>query len=318
VGSIIDVVYYLQNYKEGWTNGEFVEKIDFRDCLNQVPYQRDHENGKWKGPFWQYRQVRAKDFKCVSVQGTTRIMRDFIGKSANDDHKTIMLDRAETLLHDYFGDAEYWSVRRSMRFASHLTEIANDFRKDYLNSNDKDDNTNWPENWKNHKPSRGTAQGGPYICAHIRRKDYVYSRKDFIPNLKSAAEQLIRKCSDHNVKTVFIATDAPKEEFEELKTFMKDLKVFRYQPSTEVSTLYQDGGVAIIDQSVCSNAKYFIGSIESTFTFRIQEEREILGFNVEQSFDILCKTGEFDCKKGSVWKIAYPDANEYDIPHAEL
>ena len=40
----------------------------------------------------------------------------------------------------------------------------------------------------------------------------------------------------------------------------------------------QDGGIAIIDQLIASHAKYFIGSYESTFSFRIQEEREIMGF----------------------------------------
>jgi hypothetical protein len=42
--------------------------------------------------------------------------------------------------------------------------------------------------------------------------------------------------------------------------------------------IVKDGGIAIIDQLIASHAKYFIGSYESTFSFRIQEEREIMGF----------------------------------------
>lgn len=76
----------------------------------------------------------------------------------------------------------------------------------------------------------------------------------------------------------------------------------------------KDGGVAIIDQIICSHAKYFIGSVESTFSFRIQEEREIMGFAVENTFDMLCKTGQFDCQKGSIWKIVYPPTKS----HTEL
>lgn len=53
-------------------------------------------------------------------------------------------------------------------------------------------------------------------------------------------------------------------------------------------------------------SSYFIGSPESTFSFRIQEEREILGFAVEDTFNKLCPEGKFDCGKPSVWKIAYP------------
>merc|ERR1712226_444413 len=65
-------------------------------------------------------------------------------------------------------------------------------------------------------------------------------------------------------------------------------------------------GVAIIDQSICSHARYFLGSYESTFTFRIQEEREIHGFPTKKTFDMLCADGKFDCEKGSQWKIEYP------------
>ena len=35
--------------------------------------------------------------------------------------------------------------------------------------------------------------------------------------------------------------------------------------------------------------RYFVGSAESTFSFRIQEEREILGFEAESTFNMLCK-----------------------------
>jgi len=45
------------------------------------------------------------------------------------------------------------------------------------------------------------------------------------------------------------------------------------------------GGVAIIDQIICANARYFVGSKESTFSFRIQEEREIMGFDPKTTFD---------------------------------
>ena len=30
--------------------------------------------------------------------------------------QSIMLDRAENLLHEFFGDADYWAARRSMKF----------------------------------------------------------------------------------------------------------------------------------------------------------------------------------------------------------
>ena len=50
-----------------------------------------------------------------------------------------------------------------------------------------------------------------------------------------------------------------------------------------------------------------MGSYESTFSFRIQEEREIMGFPVATTFDMMCADGKGDnCEKGSKWKIVYP------------
>ena len=40
-GSIIDTVYYLQNYAEGWKDGKFEEKHDFRDCIDSPRYHQD-------------------------------------------------------------------------------------------------------------------------------------------------------------------------------------------------------------------------------------------------------------------------------------
>ena len=53
--------------------------------------------------------------------------------------------------------------------------------------------------------------------------DLIFS----IPDLKSAAEQLAKKCKEHNVNTVFIATDAPMSEYVDIKEFLKkeDIKV---------------------------------------------------------------------------------------------
>lgn len=56
---------------------------------------------------------------------------------------------AETVLHDYWGGAEYWMARRSMRFNSNLVEIANAFRSDTFNSTDEFDGIERPNDWRN-------------------------------------------------------------------------------------------------------------------------------------------------------------------------
>ena len=83
-----------------------------------------------------------------------------------------------------------------MRFSSHLVDIANAFRQENLESNDKRDDTRMAEKWENFQPKRSETRGGPYMCVHLRRKDYVRAREGQIPTLKGAAEQIKRKLDE--------------------------------------------------------------------------------------------------------------------------
>ncbi len=38
IDSEIDMVLYLQNYKNAWDGGEWIEKYDFEDCIEESPY----------------------------------------------------------------------------------------------------------------------------------------------------------------------------------------------------------------------------------------------------------------------------------------
>ena len=66
------------------------------------------------------------------------------------EEKSTFIERAETLLHDHFGDEDYWGCRRSMRFSKELVEVANDFRKRKLGSTDAKDKTVKPAKWEDH------------------------------------------------------------------------------------------------------------------------------------------------------------------------
>lgn len=160
------------------------------------------------------------------------------------------------------------------------------------------------------QPERSHDRGGPYLCVHLRRKDYVSSRSGQIPSIKGAADQVGHKASRQGVKLVYVASDAPQAEVDEFQKYIESshgVRVHRFRPSsTEQLRDLKDGGVAIVDQIICSHAKYFIGSYESTFSFRIQEEREIMGFQPKTTFSMLCPDGKENCEKGSVWKVVYP------------
>lgn len=51
---------------------------------------------------------------------------------------------------------------------------------------------------------------------------------------------------------------------------------------------------------------YFIGTSQSTFSFRIQEEREILGFPVETTFNCFCGDNNKGCTQPTKWRIYEP------------
>lgn len=50
--------------------------------------------------------------------------------------------------------------------------------------------------------------------------------------------------------------------------------------------------------------RYFIGTYESTFTFRIQEDREIIGFPTKTTFNYLCRIKE-KCNSNGQWEIVW-------------
>lgn len=37
---IVDEIYYLQRYKEGWTSGEWQEKMDERECIDRTGFEK--------------------------------------------------------------------------------------------------------------------------------------------------------------------------------------------------------------------------------------------------------------------------------------
>lgn len=139
----------------------------------------------------------------------------------------------------------------------------------------------------------------------MRRRDFLRGRPDQVPSLNSVALQIISKLNDLHLSKVFIATDAPQKEFEELEQLITPKnEVYKFVPTKRIESEYSAGGVAIIDQIICSHARYFMGTTDSTFSFRIQEEREILGFPTKMTFNVLCNDQK-SCDKPSVWKIVF-------------
>ncbi|XP_063237692.1 GDP-fucose protein O-fucosyltransferase 2 isoform X3 [Bacillus rossius redtenbacheri] len=300
----IDEVFVLQHYKDAFKTGKWEEKYEIQPCVDEPRYREraDGGAGGFSGWFWGLPDVTARRVRCLSFHGHASQLQDTV--QLHPHARTIMFDHAEVALHDAFGDRLYWMARRSMRFAPALRRIAAEFREEHLNSTDEADGTVRPDDWTAETAVTGT-KGGPYLAVHLRRKDFVWGRPKEVPSVIGAAAQIKAHLDKLEMCAVFIATDAPEEEFEELKSHLTGYKVFHYRPSSAVKKRHKDGGIAIIDQIICSHARFFVGTYESTFSFRIQEEREILGFPPETTFNRLCGDGQKTCSKPSVWRIVF-------------
>ncbi|KAI4467185.1 gdp-fucose protein o-fucosyltransferase 2 [Holotrichia oblita] len=287
----IDDVYILQHYQDMFETGKFEEKMSIEDCNEPIRVN-----------YFYYNNITSNNVRCLSFHGYTSQLTSVL---KNSTARSFLFDHAEVALHDMFGDKLYWKCRRSMRFNKELHEIAKKFREQELDANDKNDMTILPDDWRKEIPRRN-AIGGSYLGIHLRRADFVRSRSKEIPTIENAFKQIKNKLEELKLDKVFVATDAPINEINEMRSLLEPkYALVTYKSEDWVKEKYKDGGIAIIEQIICSYARYFIGTYESTYSFRIQEEREILGFPAESTFNRLCYDGTESCSKPSIWKIVY-------------
>jgi peptide-O-fucosyltransferase len=193
---VIDEVYVLQHFKDMFETGNFKNKMQIEECAEN--YQIN---------YFFYKNLTSHNVKCLSYHGPATKLSQLLQKSSA---KVILLHHAEVALHEMFGNKLYWECRRSMRFSTKLRGIAAQFRRKFLNSTDKVDNTILPEKWQDEKSKRD-AKGGPYLSAHIRRQDFLRGRSHQVPTIESIAQQIIKLLEKLNLTQVFIATDASED-----------------------------------------------------------------------------------------------------------
>ncbi|XP_047122240.1 GDP-fucose protein O-fucosyltransferase 2-like [Schistocerca piceifrons] len=215
--TIFDHVFYLKHPKDLWKDENFEERCSIDECPQGIPYRKGTKDGMWRGNFWGYSNLTATDLKRISFHGHGSLLVDILN---NIHNRAVMTDHAKISLYDAFGDKVYWEVRRSMRFALALVEIETESWKDFLDSDDVTDGTVRPRDCKMEK-GFSEAHGGPYLCVHLRRKDFVWARAKDVPSIKGAAQQISELLKNLEFDTVFIATDARKQEFKELKSFLR-------------------------------------------------------------------------------------------------
>ncbi|XP_022333268.2 GDP-fucose protein O-fucosyltransferase 2-like [Crassostrea virginica] len=298
-GLVIDEVYHLQGVKQV-TDWDMI-KID--RCQRETRFEQD-SGGRWRHWYFGIEEMYADKFQCLSFFGQLELMKSFLIQ--NTTGKLIFLPRAENLMHAEYGEhsALFWKARRSMVYAEPLRDAADRFRREHLGSDDETDKTILFD-WTNIKARPNNAKGGPYISVHLRRGDHLHVRGRELPSIGEAAKHVRELLQKMSLDTVFVATDGTKQEYEEFKGSLEGYRVHRFQPTREELHTYRDGGVAIIDQWIAAHARYFIGSSASTVSYRIREDREILGFEPSTTFNRFCGDDESDCEQPAHWTIVY-------------
>ena len=297
----IDHLLYLERHPDGFKNG-WKEVIEFGDC--EKPLYHKGDDGVFHGYFWNIENVYAKKFNCVNVQGHSTILADFLKKL---DARSVFVPRFEEVLHIDYGGTEFFKARRSLVFAKHLRQEGDEFRSKFLNSTNEVDKTPYDDDWRKQIPKDGTAHGGPYLGLHMRREDFTYAHQETVPSIEEIGKEVKKMLQKYKISIVYVSTDAPDKEIQELQSHFK-ANIFRFPRPKDIIKNFKDGGVAIIDQWIVAHARYFIGTCESTFSFRIHEERDILGFNPDTTYNCICgkQSPEDRCHQPTQWRVKFP------------
>eukprot|EP00042_Codosiga_hollandica_P044273 m.432655 g.432655 ORF g.432655 m.432655 type:complete len:405 (+) comp56752_c0_seq3:71-1285(+) len=288
-GAIIDEVMHLQHpYRAPGQEWKWVPQVTPEECnFGTYPgtqYEKGAD-GMWHGRFWgRGNRIWAKKLSCYGTMGEAYQIFDNIVKS---EAESVCIARFETLTHTDSYGFDYWRLRSSMRFAVDLYKEATKFQKKYL--------------------------GSDFMAAHLRRSDFLYARAQDIASIEDVTEQLESFMAKLGVSKVFLSTDARADD-EEFKTLAhKGIEFVRYPGGPGLMNdlsraKFSEGQRAIIDQILCARAPGFIGTKDSTFTYRIHEERDILNKPIATTYNTFCKksVGEdgtlgFHCETPSKW-----------------
>lgn len=195
----LDYSLTLQHYENMFENGRFIDRFEvIRSKKMRVP---DNIFG--------YKNVTSATHYAVLYQGSVKLLHKLLDELKPNFYRpqfSVLLNHAEIVLHDVWGNREFWRVRRSMRFSKILKSIADEFRLRYFNSTDESDGVLLPPNWQDEKPHR-MAIGGDYLCAHIRRSDFVLGREKTTPSLRSVANQIKVRLKELGLSKIFISSD---------------------------------------------------------------------------------------------------------------
>eukprot|EP00435_Cladocopium_sp_Y103_P026778 s2517_g6.t1 len=221
--------------------------------------------------------VAAIDHRCaVLADSSARDWVDLVLASMREGARSVLLKAADAVSPPSKEELDQLGLREAMLFAKPIRDAGERYMQDVL-------------------------QSKPFLAVHCRRTDFLRAREATTPSVEAVAEQLELALADFGLEQVYVATDAPDDLREILRSqvrtgrifFLEDLSDFG--PAAAGSRL--EGELAAIEMWIAARATAFIGTQESRFTMHIQTERSWLGKSFETSNREPCRK-PFETWKG--------------------
>ena len=123
----------------------------------------------------------------------------------------------------------------------------------------------------------------PYLAVHWKQSwKFNKAKSHFIGDEKKLVKEIKKELKRHNLKKVYIATDAEDKEI--LKYIHDKLPTFKHERPEGMHYIHFN----IIEAIICSKAKHFIGTPSSYYSIHIYGERLKNGYTKDkQEFKIL-------------------------------
>lgn len=160
---VIDEVYKMQHFDNMFENGVFEDKFEEVACSRRNKQSSSYFEYNYDSHYYfrykiclcfRYINITENHISCLNFQGSAMLLHKVLETNQHNRQarpRIVLFEQAETILHDFFGDEEYWKVRRSMRFNNNLVSIADAYRKDYLGSTNEKDLIQRPYDWQQEK-----------------------------------------------------------------------------------------------------------------------------------------------------------------------
>lgn len=256
-GPSIDLVIHLSFFEETLDDEtDFFEHHEMKNCSNSELENEGffkQEDGSYFIGFWSHmNDLRARRVKCMNFEGTSERFTRITSSPEFGDYRSILVSRAEIVLHQNYGSAQFWKIRRSMTFNHNLISIANEFVSKIREAG---------QSFEIKTEDALLEMTSQFVGVHLRRGDFARYRVNDVPSIECAVDQIIAVLEGNHMKRLFVSSDASQEEMDSLLLFLKHRSpstlVFSFR--SQVSEELHDGEKAIIDQLVCSQSDIFIG-----------------------------------------------------------